>query len=668
MRNSWELLLQTGTVSLAAGLILAVKELLRDKLSPRWQYWLWALLAARVLIPAHAGRTLVIGLGLPLELLKTAAEGRLNSAYSGPWDPVGPDHILPVFSGAPQSITDWLFVMWWAGAAVYLAVRLLGYVRLRLLLRRGSPVSPALSAQLEALCSELKLRPCRAVEVQGLPSAFVCGIFRPVLAVPAGEQIDDKVLLHELLHLRHRDPLQTALWCVLRALHWCNPVLQLVFDRIGNDLESLCDQRVLERLEGQQLREYGTILLTMAAGRYARMPGTSSVSNGSKNISRRIEAIARFKRYPQGMGLVAFCILLVLARPLLVGNAMHVENNDLRPGSAEELDAALARTRIRRCTTLPGALDTYAKGLMLDNGVFLAAASPLDRQPVLRQQLLDRKADSNYSVFYLPADRGLQYIAANADYQVCDLEQQPDGSYSCWLAFPVYYYEPGEGPQVTWDGSTNSCGTCFVPMKAWQEGDAWVALEPGEGENRILSAKGPLQVTMSDQCDLPARVETVIETGHGPVRIQSRSTHSVGNATVSQGLFQTVTTFDQSIKPDAAWDRHSLSNIVYYTPSDRSAIEQLLEVRIQSFPSKEEAEKFTYPTDGLKGGTAYSNDFGTWSTVSPDRLEETHWFWANTDYGKDVQQMGATWFRVQIRWDDRVVEEFVVQEGDHVGP
>ena len=38
MRNIWDLLLQTGTVSLAAGLILAVKELLRDKLSPRWQY------------------------------------------------------------------------------------------------------------------------------------------------------------------------------------------------------------------------------------------------------------------------------------------------------------------------------------------------------------------------------------------------------------------------------------------------------------------------------------------------------------------------------------------------------------------------------------------------------------------------------------------------------
>ena len=91
-------------------------------------------------------------------------------------------------------------------------------------------------------------------------------------------------------------------------------------------------------------------------------------------------------------------------------------------------------------------------------------------------------------------------------------------------------------------------------------------------------------------------------------------------------------------------------------------------LKVISIPSGEEAEKFTYPTDGLKGGSAYSNDFGTWSTISSDRLEETHWFWANTDYGKDVQQVGATWFRVQIRWDDRVVEEFVVQEGDHVGP
>ena len=38
MTNIWEFLLQTLTVTIAAGLLLVIKELLRDKLSPRWQY------------------------------------------------------------------------------------------------------------------------------------------------------------------------------------------------------------------------------------------------------------------------------------------------------------------------------------------------------------------------------------------------------------------------------------------------------------------------------------------------------------------------------------------------------------------------------------------------------------------------------------------------------
>ena len=115
--------------------------------------------------------------------------------------------------------------------------------------------------------------------VPGLKSAFVCGVFRPVLAVPEGETPDRKILLHELLHLRYFDALQNALWSLMRALHWCNPFMQYVFDRIGNDMESLCDQRVLERLRGEERREYGGILLGMASESYARVPGTSSISD-----------------------------------------------------------------------------------------------------------------------------------------------------------------------------------------------------------------------------------------------------------------------------------------------------------------------------------------------------------------------------------------------------
>ena len=165
---------------------------------------------------------------------------------------------------------------------------------------------------------------------------------------------------------------------LIRALHWCNPFMHYVLDLVGNDLESLCDQRVLERLEGEERREYGAILLGMANAKYARAPGTSSISNGGKNISRRIAAIVRFKLYPRGMALASVCIAVVLATPLLLGTA-SADIGHMYPNELDGLDRRLAAARTTRCRTPAAALDTYAKGLIYDNGVFLAAASPFEK-------------------------------------------------------------------------------------------------------------------------------------------------------------------------------------------------------------------------------------------------------------------------------------------------
>ena len=52
MESIWSFLLQTLTVSLTAAVLLLLKFLLRDKLSPRWQYAVWSILALRILLPA----------------------------------------------------------------------------------------------------------------------------------------------------------------------------------------------------------------------------------------------------------------------------------------------------------------------------------------------------------------------------------------------------------------------------------------------------------------------------------------------------------------------------------------------------------------------------------------------------------------------------------------
>ena len=48
MTNLWAFLLQTLYVTGVGLLLLAIKTLLKDKLSPRWQYAVWSVLALRI--------------------------------------------------------------------------------------------------------------------------------------------------------------------------------------------------------------------------------------------------------------------------------------------------------------------------------------------------------------------------------------------------------------------------------------------------------------------------------------------------------------------------------------------------------------------------------------------------------------------------------------------
>lgn len=376
MVNLWSVLAQTLALSVTAAVLLAAKRLFLDKLSPRWQYGVWAILALRALLPAGLlGHTLVPGGRVVLEAARLQVELPLSSVLTDPYgvtEVLAPVPLFPRGLPAPGSITDVLFYLYAAGVLLLALWFFLSYARLRAAIRRGLSPAPEVLAQVEGVAARYGLKaPRRVVVLPGLGSAFVCGPLRPVLALP-DRPVDDKVLLHELLHLRHGDVWAGVGVCALRCLHWCNPLIWYCCDRMQNDCEALCDQRVLERLEGEERRAYGVILLSMADSRYARAPGTSSMANGGNNIKARIQAIARFRRYPAGMALASGCVAVVLALTCLGGVSGAVEV----PGGTDRGALALAQAQLNCPTTVAGALDTYAKALLNDSPLYYAMVLP----------------------------------------------------------------------------------------------------------------------------------------------------------------------------------------------------------------------------------------------------------------------------------------------------
>lgn len=501
MNNIWEFLIMTLTVSLSAGLILIIKALLKDKLTPRWQYGIWSLLALRMLIPVTvSNRYILVHVPLWVETLKALCESRLDSAYAQAFVPLKSPWLLPIISSVPRSITDWLFVIYAIGVFVSLLMYLISYFKLRRLISAAVPLSEANSSLINDVCRKYDLKSCRGVEAEGLPSAFVCGILKPVLVLPSGTAADEKIILHELLHLKYRDALQSVCWAVFRALHWCNPFMHYVFNCIGNDMESLCDRRVLERLEGEERREYGNILLLMANDRYPRAFGTTSLSNGGKNIAKRIACIAHFKKYPKGMALVSICIGIMLIQPLFLGSEFHGVASSINdysaPNSVTTLQKDMASARLNRCSTMAGAIDAYAKGLIYENGLYLAAASPLSEHEKLYEQMCASLDDGWIYTHVENNLGGIAYarqpnyeLALSAPYDVFNLRIPDDSPDMLQCELVIYmagiYSSPDESEEEAYgmmtDGEGNTLpGIAVIPLSLSREDKGWSVTPSGE--------------------------------------------------------------------------------------------------------------------------------------------------------------------------------------------
>ena len=560
MSDIWAFLLQTLTASGAAVLLLAVKALFRDKLPPKWHFAIWVILGIVLLIPAGlGGRYVLFNWPLAVETAKTILAGEYTFTRV-----ILP---FPVMTAMPRTMFDWVFVVYFVGVVLHLAKYALSYIRLRSILRRGQEVNGELRERICCIAAAQKVRIRRIVTVPGLPSAFVCGVFRPVLALPADSEIDDKILIHELLHLKSRDTIWSIVICILRSIHWCNPLLVYCAHRVGNDLEARCDQRVLELLEGEDRRDYGRMLLSMANDRFARIPGATCANNGGKNIRRRIESIARFKLYPAGMELAAVCTAIILALPMILG----AEATEVYPLGQSALSAhtAFASARAVYCTTPAGAFDAYGKAILTHNGIYRAMCAPEDHQKALVESVTERMEAGRVPYWEIGID---SWPNEQKGYFIYNLQQVEENAYEGLLVFELNYRP---------DGRANGFGTMIIGyqnLRVEKEGQRWVTipLEEIQWMEHIRQ-----QIGWGTQ-DLPAFIYS--DTAENfRVDIKVQTIHAVDNTIQKESelswLVGYVGSYDLIPRPHADFDfaRYSRMNIITHlgTQEERNRIERL---------------------------------------------------------------------------------------------
>lgn len=597
MLDIWGFLLQTLTASGVAVLLLVLKRLFRDKLPPKWHFALWGVLGIVLLIPAGwNGRYTVIQWQFLIELLKNKVREFSFTEVLFP---------IPFLNHLPRTLTDWIFVAYFAGVILHISNYVFAYIRLRRILRKGKAASGEIIIKVNALAADLKVKTCPVIEVPGLSGAFVCGVFRPVLAVPAGETVDDKVLLHELMHLKSRDTLWSVVICLLRSIHWCNPLMVYCANCATNDMECRCDQFVLERLEGEERRDYGYILLSMVNERFAKTPGSTCVNNGGKHIRKRIEAIARFKRYPEGMQLVSVCILLLLTLSLVIG----VQASQIPEGNPSK-NITFASARSVPCTTYAGAFDTYAKAVLEQNGYYRVMCAPYAMQEQLFQELVETK-DGVYPEW----DSGIPaWPNGQEGYYVYNLNQPEKNVYEGTMVIKLNY--PPDGQAEEFDRMYLAIQTVRVE----KENGRWVAI-PLEDFQTVDS----LEQSLRWGCiELPGTLYQGT-VGKYQLQVKVQTVYTVESTKKTENdnfLFGNYTFYDTTPQPHATFTsaaRTQSERLIHLgTEAERMYI-SLLGISVAPvFPGEERPQELT-PIVGNTIGGGGSNTGESWGSQKVDK-------------------------------------------------
>lgn len=324
--------------SLAILVLLVLRPLLRDRLSKRWQYYVWLIAVFRLLLPLSPEFSPVGALFREAETPAAVRAGgsRLPEAASAPGEspataePAPPIQPEPPADAEPESpalpdAAEVLALVWLGGALVLLVWKATSCRSFSRYLRAGCRAveDPALLDLLSRTGEELGVR--RSVELYENPlaaSPMLLGLFRPCVVLPSAAVAEADfrhTVLHELTHYRRRDLLYKWLVQLTVCLHWFNPLVWVMAREIDRACELACDEAVLQALAPEGRRAYGDTLLRAleTGGGYHAVPGSAGLGESAELLKERLSAIMKFKKPSKWTALLS----LVLAAALTTGAA-----------------------------------------------------------------------------------------------------------------------------------------------------------------------------------------------------------------------------------------------------------------------------------------------------------------------------------------------------------
>lgn len=418
-----------------AAILTAIKALLKRHLSLALQYRIWFPFLFILAVPFIPFRiNLHSAVYKWVRSLKpfsenvlstdTVGSSRLNG-LSSDWLQ---DFSISVSQQVSSQFYQIIFFIWLLGVIFMSAVTISSCMKINRLKHASLPLQNRKIRKLYNSCiQELHVKQhIPILSTAYLKTPVAVGIIKPCIIIPINiiKELPENelrfILIHELLHFKHRDTVINLLVCLARILYWFHPIVWISMRLLQRDGESACDGAVLSKLTKAEHIPYGDTLLKFAAS----LSGISytpiaSISGRKNDLKKRILGIRDYHyetRWDKIKGTTVFILVTAFifsAIPSISSNADTNTSYDFLANKVEEVD-----------------LSSYFHGF---EGSFV---------------LYDTKANQ-YSIYN--RDAALKRISPNSTYKI----------YSALTALQAGVIKP-ESTILTWDNTIS-------PIEIWNQ-------------------------------------------------------------------------------------------------------------------------------------------------------------------------------------------------------
>lgn len=322
--------------SILVGLILCIKVLFRNKLTPRWQYMLWIILIIRLVLPWSPDSSYSIYSVLTyknddafissrnpvanfltqerIQELKDIDDTKVltkedtytssstktvqaNKTQTG-MNEKQDDKPIPFYT---ICIYIWLTGVILLSVATFIMNR-----RLLLYIKKQPVITDEKIVQIFEKCKQsMSIQRNIPLFVSGkVSSPTVFGFIRPKLLLSTvhmkilDEQQLRYIFHHELAHIKRRDVGVNWLMHGLLILNWFNPILWYAYSCMREDQELACDALALTCIDSEEQIAYGHTIISLLEhySSYYQVPSIANFSKNKRALKRRILMIKKFQK------------------------------------------------------------------------------------------------------------------------------------------------------------------------------------------------------------------------------------------------------------------------------------------------------------------------------------------------------------------------------------